>query len=31
MSECVRDDRVLLRVWSQGGSRFLVLEGRTKR
>jgi serine protease Do len=30
LSERVKGDRVLLRVWSQGGSRYLVLEAGTK-
>ena len=31
LSERIKSDRVLLRVWSQGGSRFLVLEARANK
>ena len=31
LSERIKGDRVLLRVWSQGGSRFLVLEARANK
>lgn len=31
LSEEVKGDRVLLRVWSQGGSHFVVVEGKPKR
>ena len=31
LSERIKGDRVLLRVWSQGGSRFLVLEDRANK
>jgi len=31
LSEQVKGNRVLLRVWSQGGSRFLVVEAKPAR
>jgi len=31
LSEGINSDRVLLRVWSQGGSRYVVLEAKSKR